>query len=66
MPYFEVDQTLHGGNSSSNSVVSSGSNNSSMVSAEAGMSYTADDWQAQLEEVLALQSIYADHFRCGA
>jgi hypothetical protein len=28
------------------------------------MAYTADDWQAQLEEVLALQSIYAENFRC--
>lgn len=27
-------------------------------------SYTADDWQAQLEEMLALQSIYAENFRC--
>lgn len=27
------------------------------------MVYTADDWQAQLEEVLALQSIYAENFR---
>lgn len=25
--------------------------------------YTTEDWQAQLEEVLALQSIYADDFR---
>lgn len=28
------------------------------------MAYTAEDWQAQLEEVLALQSIYAENFRC--
>jgi hypothetical protein len=29
------------------------------------MGYTEDDWQAQLEELLALQSIYADDFRSG-
>lgn len=27
--------------------------------------YTSEDWQAQLEEVLALQSIFADDFRCA-
>jgi hypothetical protein len=26
--------------------------------------YTNDNWQAQLEEVLALQSIFAEEFRC--
>lgn len=29
----------------------------------AAYTYTADDWQAQLEEVLALKSIYAENFR---
>lgn len=33
------------------------------ISDQTSQQYTADDWQAQLEEVLALQAIYAEDFR---
>jgi len=47
-PVAQLDSHVGGGSSSS----------------DISMAYTAEDWQAQLEEVLALHAIYAENFRC--
>lgn len=46
-PVAQLDSHVGGGSSSS----------------DISMAYTAEDWQAQLEEVLALHAIYAENFR---